>query len=322
MQDNSEYVFKAFLINASEYDNGNKETSGLWVDFPAEEKQLKAAFSEIGLPENAKQGQYFIDDYVSNIDSIKPLLHNNLSVLELQKTAELLNGLPPFEILKLNAVMETGAKCRDLAQLREFARNVDYYTIVPEAHTHTELGTYLIYESGIFAGIPEMYKDAMQPEQFGRYISRMEQGVFTSKGYLSKSGDEWQHGELKNYTPKCLISCVAETAVETTKQLANDLDTLYRAYSPEYAALADNPARAKNAIATLLRANKTSEVRAQLYNMAKECYIDKETVIPLSNRITTFEECRGIKPCSIKEQLKQAEKNKSPVKPKGREDCL
>ena len=138
MQDDGEYVFKAFLVNAFEYDNGNKETSGIWVDFPAEEKQLKAAFSEIGLPENAKQGQYFIDDYVSNIDSIKPLLHNNLSVLELQKTAELLNGLPPFEILKLNAVMETGAKCRDLAQLREFARNVDYYTLVPEAHTHTE----------------------------------------------------------------------------------------------------------------------------------------------------------------------------------------
>ena len=122
--------------------------------------------------------------------------------------------------------------------------------------------------------------------------------------------------------PKCLISCVAETAVETTKQLANDLDTLYRAYSPEYAALADNPARAKNAIANLLRANKTSEVRSQLYNIARECYIDKETIIPLSNRITTFEESRGIKPCSIKEQLKQAEKNKSAVKPKGREDCL
>lgn len=322
MQDNGEYVFKAFLVNASEYDNGNKETSGVWVDFPAEEKQIKAALSEIGLPKNAKQGQYFIDDYVSNIDSIKPLLHNNLSVRELQKTAELLNGLPLFEILKLNAVMETGAKCRDLAQLREFTRNVDYYTLVPEAHTHTELGTYLIYESGIFAGIPEMYKDAMQPEQFGRYISRMEQGVFTSKGYLSKSGDEWQHGELKNYTPKCLIGCIPETAVETTKQLANDLDTLYRAYSPEYEALADNPARAKNAIANLLRANKTSEVRAQLYNMARECYIDKETVIPLSNRITTFEESRGINPCSIKEQLKQAEKNKSPVKPKGREDYL
>lgn len=317
MQDNCEYVFKAFLVNASEYDNGNKETSGVWVDFPADEERIKAAFSEIGLPKNAKQGRYFIDDYVSNIDSIKPLLHGNLSVRELQETAELLNGLPPYEILKLNAVMETGAKCRNLAQLREFTKNVDYYTLVPEAYTHTELGTYLIYESGIFTGVPEMYKDAMDPERFGRYISRMEQGVFTTKGYLSKSGDEWQHGELKNYTPKCLIGCIAETAIETTKQLANDLDTLYREYSPEYAALADNPARAKKAIANLLRANKTNEVRSQLYNMARDCHIDRGTIIPLSNRITTFEESRCINPCSIKEQLKQIEKNKSPVKPKG-----
>lgn len=322
MQDNCEYVFKAFLVNASEYDNGNKETSGVWVDFPADEERIKAAFSEIGLPKNAKQGRYFIDDYVSNIDSIKPLLHSNLSIRELQKTAELLNGLPPYEILKLNAVMETGVKCRNLAQVREFARNVDYYTLVPEAHTHTELGTYLIYESGIFTGVPEMYKDAIDPERFGRYISRMEQGVFTTKGYLSKSGDEWQHSELKNYTPKCLIGCISETAIETTKQLANDLDTLYREYSPEYAALADNPARAKKAIANLLRANKTNEVRSQLYNMARDCHIDRGTIIPLSNRITTFEESRCIKFCSIKEQLKQIEKNKSPVKQKGREDCL
>ena len=60
MQDNGEYVFKAFLVNASEYDNGNKETSGIWVDFPAEEKQLKAAFSEIGLPETRSRGSILL----------------------------------------------------------------------------------------------------------------------------------------------------------------------------------------------------------------------------------------------------------------------
>ena len=146
----SDYVFKAFLVNAFEYDNGNKEMSGVWVFFPAKEQELKAAFAEIGLPETAEPGQYFIDDYVSNIDSIKPLLHLDADVSELQETAARLNGLPNYEILKLNAVMETGARFENLAQVREFASNTDYYTLVPEAYTYTELGTYLIYESGIF----------------------------------------------------------------------------------------------------------------------------------------------------------------------------
>ena len=156
----SDYVFKAFLVNAFEYDNGNKEMSGVWVFFPAKEQELKAAFAEIGLPETAEPGQYFIDDYVSNIDSIKPLLHLDADVSELQETAARLNGLPNYEILKLNAVMETGARFENLAQVREFASNTDYYTLVPEAYTYTELGTYLIYESGIFSGIPDMYRDA------------------------------------------------------------------------------------------------------------------------------------------------------------------
>ena len=105
--------------------------SGVWVFFPAKEQELKAAFAEIGLPETAEPGQYFIDDYVSNIDSIKPLLHLDADVSELQETAARLNGLPNYEILKLNAVMETGARFENLAQVREFASNTDYYTLVP-----------------------------------------------------------------------------------------------------------------------------------------------------------------------------------------------
>lgn len=318
----SDYVFKAFLVNAFEYDNGNKEMSGVWVFFPAKEQELKAAFAEIGLPETAEPGQYFIDDYVSNIDSIKPLLHLDADVSELQETAARLNGLPNYEILKLNAVMETGARFENLAQVREFASNTDYYTLVPEAYTYTELGTYLIYESGIFSGIPDMYRDAAEPERFGWYIAAMEQGVFTTKGYLSKSGDEWQSEKLKEFTPKNLRSGFPETEIDTTKQLADDLDTLYRENSAEYAALADNPARARKHIANLLRENKTSEVRAQLHNIARECYLDNETVIPLHNRITRFEECRGIRPASIKAQLRQVSKQPSPSKPKPREECL
>ncbi|UKI36745.1 MAG: hypothetical protein L6V93_00195 [Clostridiales bacterium] len=33
------YIYKGFLVNAAEYDNGNKETSGVWIYFPAKRKR-------------------------------------------------------------------------------------------------------------------------------------------------------------------------------------------------------------------------------------------------------------------------------------------
>ena len=323
MADN-DYVFKAFIVNAAEYDNGNKETSGAWIYFPAAPNEIKNTFAEIGLPPDADSGKYFFDDYVCNIKSITPLLPLHADVAELSETAHKLSKLEPHEILKLNALMETGAKFETFEQLNEFIGNVDYFTLIPNIYTESELGTYLIYESGIF-DLPQMYRDAVEPELFGRYISQMEQGVFTAKGYISKSGDEWQPHELKDYVPKPLRRGFPETEIDTIKQLADDLDTLYCAYSPEYAALADNRIRAKNAIANLLRENKTDEVRAQLYNIAREYHIDNTAVIPFHNRIARFEDCRGIKPqmpSSIRQQLKQAKDKPTPQKSKGREDCL
>ena len=35
------YIFKIYLVNASEYDNGNKETSGIWLEFPADIKRIE-----------------------------------------------------------------------------------------------------------------------------------------------------------------------------------------------------------------------------------------------------------------------------------------
>ena len=104
------YIYKGFLVNAAEYDNGNKENSGVWIYFPAKDNEIRIAFESIGLSPDADSGKYFFDDFKSNIKSIESLLDKDLSVADLQDTAEKLNELPNFEILKLNAVMETNAK--------------------------------------------------------------------------------------------------------------------------------------------------------------------------------------------------------------------
>ena len=105
-----EYILKGFIVNASEYDNGNKETSGIWISFPAGKDEIKKALETIGLSENAEQGQYFFDDFKTDIHALMPLLNAYCDIENLQKAAVALDFLDSFNMLKLNAIMETDAK--------------------------------------------------------------------------------------------------------------------------------------------------------------------------------------------------------------------
>ena len=204
LENPNEYVFKAYMVNAAEYDNGNKETSGTWIYFPATDEEINAAFEETGLSTGADSGTYFFDDYVCSNDTIKQFLQLDCSVSELQNAAVVLKSLEEYQILKLNAVMETDAVPENLEQLTELAANIDYFTLDENVSNAKELGQYIINSSGIFSGIARIYKDAIEPETFGKNIISAEQGVFTSKGYLSLSGDEWKPVHLQNYRPKKL----------------------------------------------------------------------------------------------------------------------
>lgn len=307
-----EYIYKGFLVNAAEYDNGNKETSGVWIYFPADENEIQAAFEMIGLSPDADGGKYFFDDFKSNIKSIENLFDKDLSVADLQDTAEKLNELPNFEILKLNAVMETNAKCNSFAELTEFAYNTDYYDLISDASNEKELGVNIVYSSGIFETVPIKYKDAIETEKFGKYIAEAEQGVFTSKGYVSRSGDEWHNVYLQNFEPKPLKqNGIDDRFIDTTELFAVDLDNYFRDLSSEYENLADNTAKAVENIAYNLRNGSTDKVRRQLGSFMKEYHLDKSEIQPFLSRIAKFEKCKGIekaKPNSIKEQLKQAKK--------------
>ena len=100
-----EYILKGFIVNASEYDNGNKETSGNWISFPAGKDEIKKVLETIGLSENAEQGQYFFDDFKTDIPALIPLLNAYCDLESLQKAALNLDFLDSFNIAKLNAIM-------------------------------------------------------------------------------------------------------------------------------------------------------------------------------------------------------------------------
>ena len=322
----ADFVFRLRLVNASEYDNGNKDTSDISLEFPAQANEIENALAEIGLPPDAKPGQYFIDDCACILKSLNPLVSVYTDVHELAETAKRLDTLDGFEMMKLNAVMETDAAFENLAQIKEFTYNCDYYDFELDVHDYTDLGLRCIYQSGVCESMPDYYKDAIEPTAFGKYIAEAERGIFTTRGYLHQTGDEWETVELENFKPKPLTVGADEHEIDTTEKFAADLDGYFREYGSEYDEFVDDEIRAKRMLADFIRTGKTAELRERIKAVQEENYIGDEEMEPFLRRIENFERCKGIeyslengtlsaaKP-SIKEQLRETKQDKQQPKP-------
>ncbi len=286
-----EYILKGFIVNASEYDNGNKETSGTWISFPAHKDEIKKALETIGLSENAEQGQYFFDDFKTDIPALIPLLNAYCDLESLQKAALNLDFLDSFNIAKLNAIMETDAKFDNLSQFIEYTYNSDYFDL-DFAKSETELGLYLIYNSTDFDGFSEYQKDAIDPVTFGRYIAEMEQGVFTQYGYVYKTGKEWTAVDLPDFKPKTLNG-KEEIQKDSTKSFGEDLDKFFRENCEGYSDLADNVFAATESISNNVRIGNTDYIRSQIKNMQKENYLDNADIAPFMKRLDAFDKAKG-----------------------------
>lgn len=288
-----DFVFGVRVVNASEYDNGNRETSDIYLELPKQANYIENALEEIGLPPDAKPGQYFIDDCNCILKSLNPLIDIHSDIYELADIAKQLDTLDGFQMLKLNAIMESGAAFESLAEVKEFTYNRDYYNLELDVSNHTELGLSCIYKSGIFDMIPDYYKDAINPAAFGKYIAEAERGIFTTKGYLYPSGDKWQAVDLPDFKPKPLVHGADERPIDTTEHFAADLDSFYRGISNEYANMYDDEINARYHIAALVQTGRTAELKEQICNMQKEYHLDNADVQPFLKRIENFEHCKG-----------------------------
>ena len=193
MNDNntSDYVFKAYVVNTQAYDAGEHD-AGAWLHFPPNGANIQAFFAEIGLPSDATPDSYFMDDYVCNIERMRPLLPMDGDIDELAALAQGLHNLPPYERDKLDAVQASPMRLASLEQFREYPWNGDAFTLSPTIRDDAALGWDWLKQQGL-TEIPESCKGAIDPEPFGRHVREQEQGIFTDKGYLAPSGDEWQH---------------------------------------------------------------------------------------------------------------------------------
>ena len=101
-------------------------------------------------------------------------------------------ALSPEDKELLAAVQASPFKLTTPEQFKEFAANTDFFVFEPNVRDLNDLGLRFIAQHTDILLTPELL-NAIDPVPFGQYAAKEEQGHFTEHGYISLSGDEWQH---------------------------------------------------------------------------------------------------------------------------------
>ena len=154
---------------------------------------------------------------VNFMEHLKPLLPAGGDASELEAAAQALAGLSPEDRDLLAAVQESPFRLTTLQQFREFPANTEYFVLEPRIHDLETLGWRYLFIHTDIVFRDELLK-AIDPVPFGNHAMREEQGCFTSKGYLTLSGDEWVHKREKQTEKKPSIK---ERLEQSRKECAN-----------------------------------------------------------------------------------------------------
>ena len=113
----------------------------------------------------------------------------NKNIESLPEVRAAVAALSPEDRKLLEAVQESPFRLTTPEQFREFAENVDYFVLEPGIRRLDDLGwSYL--EQHMDIPLPPALREAIDPVPFGRQAMEEDHGCFTSRGYLSLSGDE------------------------------------------------------------------------------------------------------------------------------------
>lgn len=127
-----------------------------------------------------------------SLNDLKAMLPHEGSPAEQVAALRALSTLSPEDRDLLAAVQESPYRLTTLEQFQEFPANTEYFILEANISKVEDVGwRYLAQHLDTL--LPPELLDAIDPVPFGKYAVQEEQGCFTSRGYLTLSGDEWQH---------------------------------------------------------------------------------------------------------------------------------
>lgn len=157
---------------------------------------------------------------VNLMEHLKPLLPAGGDASELEAAAQALAGLSPEGRDLLAAVQESPYRLTTLEQFREFPANTEYFVLEPNISKVEDVGwRYLAQHLDVL--LPPELLDAIDPVPFGNHAMREEQGCFTSRGYLTLSGDEWEHDRPREKQMEEKKPSIKERLEQSRKECAN-----------------------------------------------------------------------------------------------------
>ena len=127
-----------------------------------------------------------------SLNDLKAMLPHEESPAEQEAALRALAALSQEDRNLLAAVQESPYRLTSLEQFREFPANTEYFILEPNIRKVEDVGwRYLAQHLDVL--LPPELLDAIDPVPFGNHAMQEEQGCFTSRGYLTLSGDAWQH---------------------------------------------------------------------------------------------------------------------------------
>ncbi|MFA7462796.1 MAG: antirestriction protein ArdA, partial [Anaerovoracaceae bacterium] len=166
---------------------------GEWLKLPATAGQLQAAMRRVGITAENPQ-DFFINGIDSPIEAVARLSFENVQAAgmdELNYLAARLEQFDPVQTEKLNAAAEVMSYWDSVHHLTEYTHNADFFVLISGVFNHVQLGEYYLEKSDMIQ-IPDEWAGAINIEMLGQLAAAHEKGIFTDKGYILESGDEWE----------------------------------------------------------------------------------------------------------------------------------
>ena len=127
-----------------------------------------------------------------SLNDLKAMLPHEGSPAEQEAALRALTSLSQEDRNLLAAVQESPYHLTTLEQFREFPANTEYFILESNISKVEDVGwRYLAQHLDVL--LPPELLDAIDPIPFGNHAIQEEQSCFTSRGYLTLSGDEWEH---------------------------------------------------------------------------------------------------------------------------------
>ncbi len=241
-----DYLFKVFVVNSQEYDNGNKETSGAWLSFPADTETVTKLFNELNLPNNAGTNLYFIDDSRADNSRICDIITRDSDIDELNYLANRIMQLDASERIVFEAVLEA-EECRTVKNAINLTYNTECYNVIPDMDSWTDVGGYFLRQNiDLSPDGLDIMADYFDFIEYGRDYANETGGVLLEGVYLETGCADYKEmyrGNINDidlryivtgHGRECHSNSLYEDKLRDSTELAEEIDSYMRYVSPSY----------------------------------------------------------------------------------------